>query len=80
MPAHSSHLLQPLDVGYFSLLKYAYGRLIKDKMQLGFNYIDKFDFLKAYPQACTAIFSADNIKSGFSITRLIPLNPEQVLS
>ena len=49
-------------------------------MRLSFNYIDKFDFLEAYPQARTAIFSADNIKSGFSATRLIPLNPDQVLS
>ena len=80
MPAHSSHLLQPLDVGCFSLLKRAYGRLIEDKMRLGFNHIDKFDFLEAYPQARTAIFSADNIKSGFSATGLIPLNPDQVLS
>jgi len=80
MPAHSSHLLQPLDVGCFSLLKRAYGRLIEDKMRLGFNHIDKFDFLEAYPQARTAIFSADNIKSGFSATGLIPLNPDRVLS
>jgi hypothetical protein len=76
MPAHSSHLLQPLDVGCFSPLKRAYGRLIEDKMRLGFNHIDKFDFLEAYPQARTAIFSADNIRSGFSATRLIPLNPD----
>ncbi|KAG2001081.1 hypothetical protein GB937_010526 [Aspergillus fischeri] len=80
MPAHSSHLLQPLDVSCFSPLKRAYGRLIENKMQLGFNHIDKFDFLEAYPQARTAIFSADNIKSGFSATGLIPLNPERVLS
>jgi hypothetical protein len=50
MPAYSSHLLQPLDVGCFSLLKYIYGCLIEDKMRLGFNYINKLDFLKAYPQ------------------------------
>lgn len=30
MPAHSSHLLQPLDVGCFSLLKHAYGVEIQD--------------------------------------------------
>jgi hypothetical protein len=80
MPAHLSHLLQPLDVGCFSPLKRAYGRLVEDKMQLGFNYIDKFDFLEAYPQARSAIFSPDNIKSGFSATGLIPLCPDQVLS
>jgi hypothetical protein len=80
MPAHSSHLLQPLDVGCFSPLKRAYGRLIEAKMRLGFNHIDKLDFLEAYPQARTAIFSSDNIKSGFSATGLIPLNPDRVLS
>jgi hypothetical protein len=37
-------------------------------MWLGFNHIDKFDFLEAYPKARTAIFSADNIKSDFSAT------------
>ena len=80
MPAHSSHLLQPLDVGCFSPLKRAYGRLVENKMRLGFNHIDKFDFLEAYLQAHTEIFSADNIKSGFSATGLIPFNPERVLS
>jgi hypothetical protein len=80
MPAHSSHLLQPLDVGCFSPLKRAYGRLIEEKMRLGFNHIDKLDFLEAYPQARTAIFSSDNIKSGFSAAGLIPLNPDRVLS
>ena len=29
MPAHSSHLLQPLDVGCFSPLKKAYGKLVE---------------------------------------------------
>jgi hypothetical protein len=80
MPAHSSHLLQPLDIGYFSPLKCAYGRLIETKMRLSFNYIDKFDFLEAYLQARTAIFLVDNIKSGFSATGLIPLNLDWVLN
>ena len=74
MPAHSLHLLQPLDISYFSPLKHTYSRLIKDKIQLSFNHINKFNFLKAYPQAHTVIFLVDNIKSGFSATGLIPLN------
>ena len=80
MPVYSLHLLQPLDVGYFSPLKRAYSCLIEDKMQLSFNHINKFNFLEAYPQACMAIFLVDNIKSGFLATGLIPLNPDQVLS
>ena len=51
MPPHSSHLLQPLDVGCFSPLKRAYGCLVENKAQLGSNHIDKFDFLEAYTQA-----------------------------
>jgi hypothetical protein len=45
MPAHSSHLLQSLDVGCFGPLKCAYRGLVEQKMCLGYNYIDKFDFL-----------------------------------
>jgi hypothetical protein len=51
MPSHSSHLLQPLDVGCFAVLKRAYGRLVESKSRLGINHIDKFDFLMAYPEA-----------------------------
>jgi hypothetical protein len=51
MPTHSLHLLQPLDAGCFGPLKRAYGGLIEQSMRLGYNYIDKFDFLKAYPTA-----------------------------
>jgi hypothetical protein len=48
MPAYLSHLLQPLDVGCFGPLKRVYGKLIEEKGCLGYNYIDKLDFLKAY--------------------------------
>ena len=49
MPAHSSHRLQPLDVGCFSVLKRSYGALVEQQMRAGINYIDKLDFLTAYP-------------------------------
>ena len=51
MPAHSSHLLQPLDIGCFAVLKRAYSQMVEIKMRLGINHIDKLDFLEAYPQA-----------------------------
>jgi len=47
-PPHSTHLLQPLDVGCFSPLKNAYGRLVQEKDQLGVHHIDKEDFLTIY--------------------------------
>jgi len=79
MPAHSSHLLQPLDVGCFSPLKRAYGRLVDNKARRQFNHIDKFDFLEAYPQAHTEAFTTENIKNSFAASGLVPFNPETVL-
>lgn len=51
LPPHSSHLLQPLDVGCFAVLKCIYGRLVEESMRLGINHIYKLDFLAAYPKA-----------------------------
>jgi hypothetical protein len=48
MPPHSSHLLQPLDVGCFSVLKQSYGRRVEQLMRLGINHIDKTEFLPLY--------------------------------
>ncbi|CRL20846.1 unnamed protein product [Penicillium camemberti] len=33
----------------FAVLKHSYGRLVETKIHLGINYIDKLDFLEAYP-------------------------------
>ncbi|RFU24894.1 hypothetical protein B7463_g11440, partial [Scytalidium lignicola] len=49
MPPHSSHLLQPLDVTCFSVLKRMYGTQIENKMQGRIQHIDKEDFLELYP-------------------------------
>jgi hypothetical protein len=80
MPAHSSHLLQPLDVGCFSVLKRAYGLQVSDFMRLGINHIDKHEFLYALNIARIEAFTEANIKSSFAATGLVPYNPDQVLS
>lgn len=79
MPPHSSHLLQPLDVGCFSVLKRSYGRLVEQKMGLGVNHIDKQEFLHLYQQARPEALHRSNIQSGFASTGLIPFNPARVL-
>jgi hypothetical protein len=48
IPAHSSHLLQLLDVGCFSALKQAYGHNVEQIMRCGVNHIDKCEFLPLY--------------------------------
>jgi hypothetical protein len=80
MPAHSSHILQPLDVGCFSPLKTAYGRQVEGLMRLGVNHISKEEFLTAYLEAHKASFITSNIQAGFVATGLVPYEPERVLS
>lgn len=80
MPPHSSHLLQPLDVSCFAVLKRAYGRIVEDKMRLGINHIDKLDFLAAYPHARKETYKPENLINGFAATGLVPFNPDRVLT
>ncbi|KAJ5267742.1 hypothetical protein N7478_010550 [Penicillium angulare] len=80
MPAHSSQLLQPLDVGCFAVLKRAYGRLVEIRMRRGFNHVDKLDFLDSYPDARFQEFKPEIIKSSFTAAGLVPLDPDRVIS
>lgn len=74
MPAHSSHLLQPLDIGCFGPLKRAYGSLVDSKMRLGFSHINKLDFLKAYTEAHREVFKPQNIQNSFTAAGICPFN------
>lgn len=57
MPAHSSHTLQPLDVGCFSPLKKAYGKHVENLIRLRINHITKLEFLPALKEAFRAAFT-----------------------
>lgn len=80
MPAHTSHLLQPLDVGCFSPLKTAYRHEVTELARQGVFHIDKEEFLYLYPRVRTTISTEKSIQSGFRATGLIPPCPERVLS
>lgn len=80
MPFHPLHILQPLDVGCFSPLKSAYGRLVVDLARRQIFHIDKPDFLAMYHQARASIFSEKTIKNAFNPTGIVPFNPDYVLS
>lgn len=79
MPPHSSHLLQPLDVGCFSPLKKAYGAEISGLARRLMTHITKIEFLPAFKTAFLKVFSAETIKGAFRGAGLVPLNPEEVL-
>jgi hypothetical protein len=78
MPPHASHLLQPLDVGCFAVLKREYGRLVEQRMRHGFNHIDKLDFLTNFPAARLEAYKPANIQNGFMAAGLVPYNPDRV--
>jgi hypothetical protein len=80
MPPHSSHILQPLDVGVFGPLKKAYGRQIEHLMKARVTHITKEDFFPAFLEAFNASLTEENIQGGFRGAGLVPLDVERVLS
>ena len=80
MPAHASHLLQPLDVGCYSPLKRAYGSEISALARNYVTHINKIKFLRTFRAAHDRVFKKENILSSFRGAGLVPLDPEVVIS
>ena len=80
LPAHTSHILQPLDLGSFSSLKAAYRRFVgeytaeTDKSKLG-----KAKFLEFYAEARKIGLREQCIRSGWKATGLYPKNVRKPL-
>jgi hypothetical protein len=79
MPPHSSHLLQPLDVVCYSLLKRHYGDRISLLARNRVHHISKETFLPAFKAAFEKTFTQENVCAGFRGAGLVPHNPEAVL-
>ena len=79
MPAHSSHILQPLDVGRFNPLKKACGKQIERLMRGGQTYITKEDFFPAFQVTFQESMTIQNIQEGFRGTGITPFDPQRVL-
>lgn len=80
LPAHSSHLTQPLDVGCFSVLKRSYGLQIEHFIKAHINHITKVEFFIAFKAAYEQSISAQNSQAGFRGAGLIPYDPQVVIS
>jgi hypothetical protein len=80
MLLHLSHLLQPLDVVPYSLLKRHYGDGILLLARSRIYYINKETFLLAFKAAFKKTFTPENIRAGFRGAGLAPHNPKVVLS
>ena len=80
LPPNTTHFLQPLDVAVFSPLKTAWRRQLTDYKRDTLNKsLLKKHFSEQFKTLCSSI-SADNVKSGFRATGLIPYNPEAAVT
>jgi hypothetical protein len=79
MLPHLSHLLQPLDVVSYSLLKRHYGDRILLLARIYIYYINKETFLLAFKAAFKKAFTLGNIRAGFLGAGLVSHNPNAVL-
>jgi hypothetical protein len=48
-------------------------------MRVRINYVDKLDFLEAYPLARIEAFKPETIKNSFGAAGLVPFLPERVI-
>lgn len=76
LPAHTSHVLQPLDLGVFSAMKQYYGQEVN---QLRVP-IDKNNFPNLLARARQRAFTRKNIESGFRAAGIFPYNPLVILN
>lgn len=80
LPSHTSHKLQPCDVGVFGPLKTAYREQVERLYRGGANTIGKQHFTFMYDKARKAALVPRNIRAGWSKAGLFPFNPHRVLS
>lgn len=78
LPSHTTHLLQPLDVGVFSPLAHSYKTHLEAVTRFSTYNIDKVDFLTIVQKARNEGMTDKNIESAWRATGLIPFNPATV--
>jgi hypothetical protein len=79
IPSYLSYLLQLLNVGCFSPLKWAYGDKINSLSQYSTKKIKKEAFLLAFKAAFKKLIIKENICAGFRGARLVLHNLKAVI-
>lgn len=79
LPSHTSHILQPLDVGIYQYLKKEQRKALSDFMMAGGVRISRFDFLNQWNRMYDEAFKACHMYTGFEKSGIYPVNPELVL-
>ena len=80
MPSHCSHLLQLLDVGVFAPLKCTLSKKTDAVNQYDSSHISRIFWVEMYIKTHIKALFTENLKAGWKGTRLIPLDPDKILS
>jgi hypothetical protein len=80
-PPHSTHRLQPLDVGIFSPLATAYSNALDTFLRdsLGFTYMTKRHFWRLFAVSWDKALTKENIVKAFESPGIWPVNGSKVL-
>ena len=79
LPAHTTHLLQPLDVVLFQPFKHWHAEVVDMATRTGCTDFNKMEFLSAIASIRQQTFKPASIASSFCEIGLFPFNPEVVL-
>lgn len=81
LPPHTTHRLQPLDVGLFSPLSQAYSTELQNYTHGGQGWVSmtKRMFWTLFKKAWMISFTEKNIKKAFESTGIWPYNPEKTI-
>ena len=74
LPGHTSHLLQPLDVGLFGPLKSAMSACLNTLIRTGVSRIVKVEWMEKYVQARQRAFTKANNQGGWRGAGLFPFS------
>lgn len=80
LPAHTTHLLQPLDVNLFQPLKHWHKQALEYSRRTGCYDFNKVEFLAEIGNIRRQAFKRRSIIDAWAKTGLIPYNPTVVLS
>ena len=79
LPAHTSHLLQPLDVGIFGAFKNVYYQQCREHMRAHPGQIvSRYDICHLTAKAYSTALNPRNIIAGFKRTGVFPFNPSVI--
>jgi DDE superfamily endonuclease len=75
LPAHTTHLLQPLDIGVFQSYKHYHQESLEESVRYGGSDYTKLDFLAGLTKIRKHTFKPSTIRSAFQKAGLIPFCP-----